>query len=91
MRGRRPVVFFINNVYVMKEDISRIFGKEWKWFSRLTLMMKLRVVWFLTSFCLLCCLSAEESGVLCVLLLCLNLCASAIALGGVSSSRGERL
>lgn len=71
----------------MKEDISRIFGKEWKWFSRLTMMMKLRMVWFLTSFCLLCCLSAEDCS---VLLLCLNLCASAIALRGVSSSRDER-
>ena len=74
----------------MKEDLEKIFGKELKWFSRLTLMMKLSIVWFLTSFCLLCCLSAEDCSVLFVLLLCLNLCASAIALRGVSSSRGER-
>lgn len=67
----------------MKEDISKIFGKEWKWFCRLTLMMKLRIVWFLTSFCLLCCSSVEDSSVLYVLLLGLNLCASAMALRSV--------
>lgn len=74
----------------MKEDISKIFGKEWRWFLSLALMMKLRVIWFVVSFCLLCCLSAEDCSVLFVLLLGLNLCASAIALRGVSSNRGER-
>lgn len=61
-----------------------IFGKEWKCFQKLTPIMKLKVIWFAISFCLILCLSVENCGVLGVIALCVNLCASAIALRGVN-------
>ena len=67
----------------MKEDMNMIFGKEWKWFLSLAPMMKLRVAWFVVSFCLACALSFESSSVLSVIAVDINFCASSIALRGV--------
>lgn len=67
----------------MKEDMNMIFGKEWKWFLGLAPMMKLRVAWFVVSFCLVL-LFVESSGVFGLLAIALNLCASAIALKDVN-------
>lgn len=50
----------------MKEAFRLIYGKEWKWFLSLALAMKLRLIWFLVSFVMLCALSFERSDVLCV-------------------------
>lgn len=60
-----------------------IFGKEWKWFLSLALMMKLRVAWFMVSFCLVL-LFVESCGVFGLIAIALNLCASAIALKDVN-------
>lgn len=67
----------------MKEDMNMIFGKEWKWFLSLAPMMKLRVAWFVVSFCLVL-LFVESCGVFGLLAIGLNLCASAIALKDVN-------
>lgn len=67
----------------MKEDMNMIFGKEWKWFLSLAPMMKLRVAYFVVSFCLACALSFESSSVLSVIAVAINFCASSIALRGV--------
>lgn len=67
----------------MKEDMNMIFGKEWKWFLSLTPMMKLRVAWFMVSFCLVL-LFVESCGVFGLIAIALNLCASAIALKDVN-------
>lgn len=67
----------------MKEDMNMIFGKEWKWFLSLALMMKLRVAWFMVSFCLVL-LFVESCGVFGLIAIALNLCASAIALKDVN-------
>ena len=67
----------------MKEDMNMIFGKEWRWFLSLAPMMKLRVAWFVVSFCLVL-LFAESCGVVGLLAIGLNLCASAIALEDVN-------
>lgn len=66
----------------MKEDISKIFGKEWRWFLSLALMMKLRVIWFVVSFCFVVMLT-ESCGIIGFLSV-LNLCASSFALRGVN-------
>lgn len=47
----------------MKEALNMIFGKEWKWFLNLAPQMKLRLIWFVVSFCLACALSFESSSV----------------------------
>lgn len=60
-----------------------IFGKEWKWFLNLAPMMKLRVAWFMVSFCLVL-LFVESCGVFGLIAIALNLCASAIALKDVN-------
>ena len=52
----------------MKEAFRLIYGKEWKWFLSLALAMKLRLIWFLVSFVMLCALSFDRSDVLCVCL-----------------------
>lgn len=67
----------------MKEDMNMIFGKEWKWFLNLAPMMKLRVAWFMVSFCLVL-LFVESCGVFGLIAIALNLCASAIALKDVN-------
>ena len=67
----------------MKEDMNMIFGKEWKWFLSLAPMMKLRVAWFMVSFCLVL-LFVESCGVFGLIAIELNLCASAIALKDVN-------
>lgn len=66
----------------MKEDMNMIFGKEWKWFLSLAPMMKLRVAWFVVSFCLML-LFVENCGVVGLTAIGLNFCASAIALKDV--------
>ncbi|MBL1005711.1 MAG: hypothetical protein JJO71_18925 [Escherichia coli] len=68
----------------MKEAFRLIYGKEWKWFLSLALAMKLRLIWFLVSFVMLCALSFDRSDVLCVVAFIMNFLASAIALRGVS-------
>jgi hypothetical protein len=45
--------------------------------------MKLRLIWFVVSFCLACALSFESSSVLSVIAVAINFCASSIALRGV--------
>lgn len=67
----------------MKEALRLIYGKEWKWFLNLAPGMKLRLIWFLVSFVMLCALSFEANDVLCVLAVAVNFLASAIALRGV--------
>lgn len=67
----------------MREYMNMLFGKEWKWFLSLASMMKLRVVWFVISFCLVL-LLAESCGMVGLLAIGLNLCASAIALKDVN-------
>ncbi len=67
----------------MKEALRLIYGKEWKWFLNLAPAMKLRLIWFLVSFVMLCTLSFEDNDVLCVLAVAVNFLASAIALRGV--------
>ena len=67
----------------MKEAFRLIYGKEWKWFLSLALAMKLRLIWFLVSFVMLCTLSFDRSDVLCVFAVVVNFRASAIALRGV--------
>lgn len=67
----------------MKEAFRLIYGKEWKWFLSLALAMKLRLIWFLVSFVMLCELSFDRSDVLCVFAVVVNFLASAIALRGV--------
>lgn len=67
----------------MKEAFKLIYGKEWKWFLKLAPAMKLKLIWFLVSFVMLCALSFEDNGVLCVLAVVLNFCASCIALRDV--------
>jgi hypothetical protein len=67
----------------MKEAFRLIYGKEWKWFLSLALAMKLRLIWFVVSFCLACALSFESSSVLSVIAVAINFCASSIALRGV--------
>lgn len=44
----------------MKEAFRLIYGKEWKWFLSLALAMKLRLIWFLVSFVMLCALSFDR-------------------------------
>lgn len=70
------------NESTMKEDMNMIFGKEWKWFLSLAPMMKLRVAWFVVSFCLML-LFVENCGVVGLTAIGLNFCASAIALKDV--------
>lgn len=68
----------------MKEAFRLIYGKEWKWFLSLALAMKLRLIWFLVSFVMLCALSFDRSDVLCVFAAVVERSlASAIALRGV--------
>lgn len=67
----------------MKEDMNKIFGKEWKWFLSLAPMMKLRIVWFIVSFCLVL-MFAESWDVLGLIAVGMNFCASAIALRDVN-------
>ena len=67
----------------MKEAFRLIYGKEWKWFLSLAFAMKLRLIWFLVSFVMLCTLSFDRSDVLCVFAVVVNFLASAIALRGV--------
>lgn len=67
----------------MKEALNMIFGNEWKWFLNLAPQMKLRLIWFVVSFCLACALSFESSSVLGVIAVAINFCASSIALRGV--------
>ena len=67
----------------MKEALRLIYGKEWKWFLSLAPAMKLRLIWFLVSFVMLCALSFENNDILCVCAIAVNFLASAIALRGV--------
>lgn len=67
----------------MKEAFRLIYGKEWKWFLSLALAMKMRLIWFLVSFAMLCALLFDRSDVLCVFAVAINFCASSIALRGV--------
>lgn len=67
----------------MKEAFRLIYGKEWNWFLSLALAMKLRLIWFLVSFVMLCALSFDRSDVSCVFAVVVNFLASAIALRGV--------
>lgn len=67
----------------MKEAFNIIFGKEWKWFLSLAPMMKLRVAWFMVSFCLVL-LFVESCGMFGLIAIVGNLCASAIALKDVN-------
>jgi hypothetical protein len=66
----------------MKEAFRLIYGKEWKWFLSLALAMKLRLIWFLVSFVMLCALSFDRMTY-CVFAVVVNFLASAIALRGV--------
>jgi hypothetical protein len=34
----------------MKDDLKKIYGKEWNWFQSLTKSSKIRIVWFVLSF-----------------------------------------
>lgn len=34
----------------MKEDLKKIYGKEWSWFQSLTKSNKIRIIWFVLSF-----------------------------------------
>ena len=60
----------------MKDDMKRIFGKEWTWFRRLSLVDKLRSFWFCWRLCLVGCESCDAHPYVLVALL-LNFMASA--------------
>ena len=73
----------------MKEALNMIFGKEWKWFLNLAPQMKLRLIWFVVSFCLACALSFESSSVLSVIAVAINFCAITISLNSLMRVAGE--
>lgn len=60
----------------MKEDMRQLFGKEWQWFRRLSLLNKLRGFWFCMSLCLVGCVG-EDVHPYVVVVLVLNFLASA--------------
>ncbi len=60
----------------MKEDMRQLFGKEWDWFRGLSLLNKLRGLWFCISLCLVGCVSEDVHPYVVVVLL-LNFLASA--------------
>lgn len=60
----------------MKEDMRQLFGKEWQWFRRLSLLNKLRGFWFCMSLCLVGCVSDDVHPYV-VAVLVLNFLASA--------------
>lgn len=66
---------------IMKEALNKMFGKEWQWFCRQELRMKLCLLWFVFSFMLL---GIDTENVWCVMALVLNFCISGMSLRSLS-------
>ena len=66
----------------MKEALKLIFGKEWAWFTGLSMGDRLRVVWFMVSLMLVCHIGG--CSLLCAVAVVVNFVASGIAVHGVS-------
>jgi hypothetical protein len=67
----------------MKDDLKKIFGKEWSWFQALPISSKIRIIWFVISFAFTVGINDIHNIVLSIII-GINMLASIVSLNTIS-------